>query len=161
VIGTVVLGLGNILLGDEGVGVRVVEHLVEQYDFPQTVQVIDGGTLGVALLPYLEDASRLLLVAAVQAHRSLGTLLRLVGNEIPRFLDEHREPPHESLYNLVTVALLQGYFPDEAIFWGVQVASVGVGLALSPSVAAQVGALVDKVLEELAQWEIYPLRRTK
>ncbi|MFN2184641.1 MAG: hydrogenase maturation protease, partial [Anaerolineae bacterium] len=59
---TLVLGLGNILLGDEGVGVRVVERLLEQYDFPEGVRVMDGGTLGLDLLPYVEDASRLLVV---------------------------------------------------------------------------------------------------
>jgi hydrogenase maturation protease len=157
---TLVLGLGNILLGDEGVGVRVVERLVEQYDLPKRVQGIDGGTLGMALLPYLEEASRLVLVDAVQAHKAPGTLLRLVGDEIPGFLDESRKSSNqESLHNLVTVAMLQGYVPDEVVFWGVQIESADVGLALSPLVAAQVDTLVDKVLAELARWGIYPQRR--
>jgi hydrogenase maturation protease len=158
---TLVLGLGNILLGDEGLGVRVVERLVAQYAFPQSVRVMDGGTLGTALLPYLEDASRLLLVDAVHGHKPPGTLLRLQGDEILGFLDESRlSAHHENLHNLVTVALLKGYFPDEVVFWGVQVESVGVGLALSPAVAAQADVLVDKIVEELAQWRIHPRRRS-
>ena len=70
---TLVLGLGNILLGDEGLGVRVVERLLEQYGFPEGVRVMDGGTLGLDLLPYVEDAARLLVVDAVQARKAPGT----------------------------------------------------------------------------------------
>jgi hydrogenase maturation protease len=157
---TLVLGLGNILLGDDGVGVRVVERLLEQYELPKEVGGIDGGTLGMALLPYLEDASRLLLVDAVQIHKPAGALLRLTGDEIPRFLDESEVSPHrESLRNLLVAATLQGYLPDEVVLWGIQIESVGVGLALSPTVAAQVDVLVGKILAELAKWEIHPRQR--
>jgi hydrogenase maturation protease len=157
---TLVLGLGNILLGDEGVGVRVVERLLEQYDLPKGVQAMDGGTRGMALLPYLEDASRLLLVNAVQAHKAPGSLLRLSRDEILRFLDEPTVSPYQdNLQNLLTVAMVKGYLPDEVAFWGVQIESPGVGLELSPSVATQVDAVVEKLLEELARWGIQLHRR--
>ena len=84
---TLVLGLGNVLLGDEGVGVRVIERLLERYDFPEGVQVMDGGNQGLYLLPYVEDATRLVVVDAVQARKPPGTLVRLTGDEIPVFLD--------------------------------------------------------------------------
>ncbi|MGD2041184.1 MAG: HyaD/HybD family hydrogenase maturation endopeptidase [Anaerolineae bacterium] len=152
-----VLGLGNILLGDEGVGVRVAEYLLERYDFPEEVRVMDGGTLGLDLLPYVEDASRLLVVDAVQARQPPGTLVRLTRDEIPLFLDAAMVSPHqEGLHDLLAVAALKGYLPDEVIFWGVQIEDLGVGLELSRPVAAQVETLAHKVLEELAQWEIYP-----
>jgi hydrogenase maturation protease len=158
---TLVLGLGNILLGDEGAGVRVVERLLERYDLPKGVQCIDGGTLGVALLPYLEEASHLVLVGAVETHRAPGTLLRLVGDEIPGFLEEPSASCHqESLNNLVTAAELQGYLPDDVVFLGLQVGKVGVGFDLSPVVAVQIDALVDRVLAELAGWGFYPQPRT-
>ncbi|MGD8474791.1 MAG: HyaD/HybD family hydrogenase maturation endopeptidase [Anaerolineae bacterium] len=152
---TLVLGLGNILLRDEGVGVRVVERLLEQYDFPEGVRVMDGGTLGLDLLPFLEDASRLLVIDAVQARKPPGTLVRLVGDEIPIFLDASKVSPHqEGLQDLLAVALLKGYFPDEVVFWGAQITSLGVGLEMSEAVAEQVDALAEKVLAELAQWGI-------
>ena len=154
---TLVLGLGNILLGDEGVGIRVVERLLERYDFPGEVRVMDGGTLGLDLLPYLEDASRLLVVDAAQARKPPGTLIRLTGNEIPIFLDASKVSPHqEGLQDLLAVATLKGYLPEEVVFWGVQIESLGVGLELNPSLAAQVDALAEKVLEELARWNIEP-----
>lgn len=154
---TLVLGLGNILLGDEGVGVRVIERLLARYDFPEGVRVMDGGTLGLDLLPYLEGASRLLVVDAVQARKPPGTLVRLVGNEVPVFLDVSKVSPHqEGLQDLLAVATLKGYLPEEVVFWGAQIGSLGVGLALSPAVAAQVDALGEKVLGELARWGIEP-----
>jgi hydrogenase maturation protease len=157
---TLVLGLGNILLRDEGVGVRVIERLLEQYDFPEGVRAMDGGTLGLDLLPYLEDASRLLVVDAVQARKSPGTLVRLTGDEIPIFLEASKVSPHqEGLQDLLAVARLKGYLPGEVVFWGAQIESLGVGLELSPAVAAQVDALADKVLEELSCWGVEPRRK--
>jgi hydrogenase maturation protease len=159
---TLVLGLGNILLADEGVGVRVIEHLLERYDFPEGVLVMDGGTLGLDLLPYLEDASRLVVVDAVQARKPPGTLIRLAGKEIPVFLDTSKVSPHqEGLQDLLAVAALKGYLPEEVVFWGAQVASLGVSLELSPAVAAQVDELGKKVLEELAHWGIEPTKKRK
>ncbi len=157
---TLVLGLGNILLGDEGVGVRVVERLLEQYEFPEGVRVMDGGTLGLDLLPYLEEASRLLVIDAVQARKAPGTLVRMAGDEIPIFLDASKVSPHqEGLQDLLAVAVLKGYLPDEVVFWGAQIEALGVGLELSSAVAAQVDALVDKVLAELARWGVDAQRK--
>ena len=116
---------------------------------------MDGGTLGLDLLPYVEDASRLLVVDAVQARQPPGTLVRMVGDEIPIFLDASKVSPHqEGLQDLLAVAMLKGYLPDEVVFWGVQIESLGVGLELNAPVAAQVDALVGKVLEELARWGV-------
>jgi hydrogenase maturation protease len=155
-----VLGLGNILLGDEGVGVRVIERLLEQYDLPQGLQVIDGGTLGMALLPYVEEAAHLVLIDAVQAQQAPGTLFRLVGDEMLGFLQKAgASAPQESLYNLVTVSMLQGYLPEDVVMWGIEIEPSGVGLELSQQVAAQVDVLVGKVLAELARWGIHPRRR--
>jgi hydrogenase maturation protease len=122
---------------------------------------MDGGTLGLDLLPFLEDASRLLVVDAVQAHKPPGTLIRLSGDEVPVFLDASKVSAHqEGLEDLLAVAALKGYLPSEVVLWGVQIESLGVGLELSHSVAAQVQNLMVKVLEELARWGIEPLRES-
>ena len=116
---------------------------------------MDGGTLGLDLLPYLEETSRLLVVDAVQARKPPGTLVRLTGDEIPIFLDASKVSPHqEGLQDLLAVALLKDYLPEEVIFWGAQIDTMGVSLELSPAVAAQMDPLVDKVLAELARWGI-------
>jgi hydrogenase maturation protease len=159
--GALVLGLGNILLGDEGVGVRVVERLREQYDFSKEVQVMDGGTLGLDLLPYVQDTSRLLVVDAVQAKEPPGTLVRLASGEIPIFLDACKVSAHqEGLQDLLAVAALKGYLPRDVVFWGVQINSLRVGLELSPVVAEQVDFLAKNVVGELARWGFRSLPRS-
>jgi hydrogenase maturation protease len=152
---TLVLGLGNILLRDEGVGVRLVERLLERYLFPKGVEVLDGGTLGLDLLPYLQDAGRLLVVDAVQAGNPPGTLVRLIGEEIPAFLDASRVSPHQDgLHDLLAVARLKGALPECVVFWGVQIESLGVGLELSPAVAGRLDVLVENVIAELDRWGV-------
>jgi hydrogenase maturation protease len=159
--GALVLGLGNILLGDEGVGVRVVEQLRERYNFAAEVRVMDGGTLGLDLLPYVQDTSRLLVVDAVQANEPPGTLVRLASGEIPIFLDACKVSAHqEGLQDLLAVAALKGYLPRDVVFWGVQIDALRVGLALSPVVAQQVDLLVGNVVGELARWGYRPHPRT-
>lgn len=151
-----VLGIGNILMNDDGVGIRVVQQLAEEYRFPPEVTVLDGGTLGLDLLPHLEGVARLLVVDAVETGGEPGVLIRLTGDEIPLALATKVSPHQMGLKDLLTVADLQGHAPPEMVLWGVQPASIEMDLELSPAVAAQVAALKTNVLMELAAWGITP-----
>ncbi len=151
---TLVLGLGNILLKDEGVGVRVIERLQAEYTFPDDVLVLDGGTLGLDLLAYIEDHSRIVIVDAVKAGKETGTLIRLVNDEIPAFLGPKVSPHQVGLQDLLALAKLRGHFPDEVILWGVQADIFEPGLELNPPIAAQVDSLCARVLEELTRWGV-------
>jgi hydrogenase maturation protease len=151
--------VGNILLSDEGVGVHIIHLLRERYQFPQEVEILDGGTLGLDLLPYVEDADRLLIVDAVQMDAPLGTVARLEGDRIPAVLSLQHSPHQMGLSDLLAVARLRGRYPSEVVLWGIQPASLEVGLELSPTVAAQVEGLVQSVLMELERWGIQPIRR--
>jgi len=154
----VVLGLGNILLGDEGVGVRVVERILERYAFGPDVEVLDGGTLGLDLMPYVEAADHLLVIDALDVGADPGTLARLEGDEIPAFLSIKISPHQMGLSDLLSVARLTGTYPQEVVLWGVQPAVIDVGLDLSPIVADQLEALADRVLEEMRRWGIEPTK---
>ncbi len=147
-----VLGLGNILLHDEGIGVRVIERLRDRYTLPDHVMVLDGGTLGLDLLPYLEEASHVVIVDAIDAGKEPGTLVRLTNNEIPAFLGPRVSPHQVGLQDLLGLARLRGRFPDEVILWGVQIERLEPGLALSPRVAAQIETLCGHVNAELTRW---------
>lgn len=149
---TLVLGVGNILLQDEGVGVRVVEHLKEHYNFPEEVQVLDGGTMGLDLLYYLEGADRLLVIDAVDATRPPGTLLRLADGEIPTFLGRKLSPHQIGLADLLSVAGLRDLTPHQVVLVGVQPASLETGLNLSPTIRAQLPSIVEIVLKEVRNW---------
>ena len=155
---TLVLGLGNILLSDDGAGVRVVERLLKEYHFPPEVQVMDGGTLGLDLLHYVADVDRLLVVDALDLKASPGTLARLADGEVPAFLAPKISPHQMGLVDLLAASRLSGHFPAKLVLWGAQPESLEVGLELSATVAAQVDSLVERVLAELSQWGISPAR---
>jgi hydrogenase maturation protease len=156
---TLVLGVGNILLSDDGVGVHVIRLLRERYWFPQEVEILDGGTLGLDLLPYVEGTDRLLVVDAIQMDAPPGTVARLTGDDVPATLSLKYSPHQMGLSDLMAVARLQGRYPSEVVLLGVQPASLETGLELSPPVAAQVETLVQHVLVELQRWGIQPTRR--
>jgi hydrogenase maturation protease len=156
---TLILGLGNILLSDEGVGVHVIRLLRERYQFPQEVEVLDGGTLALDLLPYVEDTDRLLIVDAVQMDAPPGTVVRLVGEEVPAVLNLKYSPHQMGVSDLLAAARLLGRYPAELVLWGIQPASLDVGLELSPAIAAQMETVVQNVLADLQRWGIQPTRR--
>jgi hydrogenase maturation protease len=156
---TLVLGLGNILLSDEGVGVRVVERLQERYGLPPEVQILDGGTLGLDLLPYVESADHLLVVDALELGAKPGTLARLEGDQVPAFFSPKASAHQMGLVDLLAAAHLAGYEPEKLVLWGTQPGKMDVGLELSPAVSAQVEPLVEKVLAELNAWGIQTTRK--
>ncbi|HEY5512905.1 MAG TPA: HyaD/HybD family hydrogenase maturation endopeptidase [Geomonas sp.] len=151
-----VLGIGNLVMSDDGIGVRVVQLIAERYRFPRHVTVLDGGTLGLDLLPSIENAQRLLIVDAVETGAAPGTLVRLSGEEIPLTLETKLSPHQMGLKDLLTVASLLDYAPVETVLWGVQPESIEMALLLSAPVQAQLEPLAGKVLEELAAWGVFP-----
>lgn len=155
---TLLLGLGNLLMNDDAAGVRVVQALQKKYKFPTGVNVMDGGTLGLDLLPYLEGVDRLLVVDAVETGAAAGTIVRLNGEDIPLALATKVSPHQMGLKDLLLVADLQGYAPPLMVLWGVQPESIEMDIEMSPAVAAAVPLLELKVLEELASWGIHAER---
>ena len=158
---TLVLGLGNLLLQDEGVGVRVIERLQKEYAFPEEVTVLDGGTLGLDLLSLIEETPRIVIVDAVKAGKEPGALVRLVNDEIPAFLGPKVSPHQVGLQDLLALARLRGHFPSEVILLGVQAERLEPGLDLSPAIAAQVEPLAARVIDELTRWGIGIERQSK
>jgi len=151
---TLLLGIGNILMNDDAAGVRVVQALAEKYTFSQELVILDGGTLGLDLLPFLEGVDRLLVVDAVETGGAVGSIVRMTGDDIPLALATKVSPHQMGLKDLLLVADLQGYAPKEMVLWGVQPGSIEMDIELSPEVAKAVDILKEKVLEELALWGI-------
>jgi hydrogenase maturation protease len=149
-----VLGLGNILLKDEGLGVRAVERLAARYRLPPEVQVMDGGVMGLDLLPHLEGVSHLLITDAVQIGRLPGSLVRLEGEAIPATLSLKMSMHQVGLQELLALAGFQGTLPEQVVLWGLEPASLEWGLELSAPVAAQIDALVDAAVGELRAWGV-------
>ena len=150
----VVLGLGNILLQDEGLGVRALERLTRSYRLPADVQAVDGGVMGLDLLPYLDDADTLLVIDAIQSGQPPGSLLRLEGEAIPAALAVKISVHQVGLQELLATSRLEGTLPRRVVLWGIEPAAIEWGLELSPSVAASLDELVDAVAQELRDWHI-------
>jgi len=147
-----VLGVGNTLMCDEGVGVHVVERLAARYRYPEQVLILDGGTLGMDLLYYLEGIEHLLIVDAVQADKEPGELIRLQNDEVPAFLSLKISPHQIGVPDMLFAAKLKEMYPPNVVLWGVQPERVEIGLELSDAVAAKVDILVGLIVEELRKW---------
>jgi hydrogenase maturation protease len=144
-----VLGVGNKIMSDDGVGVKVVELLQSRYTFPDNVELLDGGTLGLDLLPKLQGISHLIMVDAVETGGRPGTCVRLTGEELPKVLERKISPHQMGLKDLLAVAWLLGHSPAELVLVGIQPGSIEMGLELTPEVESQVPSMRDSVLKEL------------
>jgi hydrogenase maturation protease len=149
-----VLGLGNKIMTDDGFGVEVVTSLASRYHFHGPVQLIDGGTLGLDLLPYLEDLDSLLIVDALDMRDEPGKIFRLEGDEVPRAFASKLSVHQMGLQDLLAVAELQGHVPRNLVVWGVQPECIEMGTKLTAPVAAAVEPLLANVLEELERWGV-------
>ncbi len=153
-ISVLVLGIGNLLMGDDGVGVVVVQRLQKGYRFEGNVVVMDGGTLGLDLLPDLENITNLIIVDAVETGKKAGTCVRLCGQELPIALQTKVSPHQMGLKDLLAVSGLMGNSPKEMVLIGVQPGSIGLDIGLTQKVEAQLDTLVSNVLTELVNWGI-------
>jgi len=144
-----VLGIGNLVMSDDGVGVKVVHHLQQEYRFADNVEVLDGGTLGLDLLPKLEGIDHLIVVDAVETGDKPGSCVRLAGEELPIALETKVSPHQMGLKDLLSVAQLLGHSPGDMVLIGVQPGSIEMDTELTPEVTAVFQLLVDKVLDEL------------
>ena len=151
---TLVLGLGNIIMRDEGLGVRACERLTQRYRLPDDVTVLDGGTLGLDLLPYLEGVTDLLIIDAVSAGGSAGSLVRLANEQIPQALALKMSMHQVELQELLAVMALRGQAPPRCVLWGMEPLILEPGLDLSEPVAMNLDALVTSVVAELRSWGI-------
>jgi len=148
-----VLGLGNPVMADDGVGLAALERLRAGFLLSREVELADGGTWGMRLLPMLQDYSRVLFLDAIQAGKPPGTLIRLDGEAIPRGLGLGKLSPHQvDLQDVLAAATLLGRVPREMVALGLQPERVEMRVGLSPAVEAQIDSLVAAAVECLAAW---------
>ncbi len=143
-----VLGLGNVLLEDDGVGGAAVSALREQFEAPRGVRVLDGGTLGLSLLPYLDMADTVILVDAVRADASPGSLIRLDGDEVAPAVATRLSPHQVGVADLLDGARWLERYPSRVVLLGLVPASMQLAVGLSPQVHASLTALVDRIVQE-------------
>ena len=151
---TLVLGLGNVLLSDDAIGVWVADRLARGYEFPDDVAVLEGGTLGLDLLPRLDGVERVLLIDALELGRVPGTLVRLEGDEVPAALGLRISPHQIGLADLLAAARLTGQTPPHLVLWGMKPERLDPGAGFSPRVGRSLPRLLACVLGELVRWGV-------
>ncbi len=162
-----VLGIGNVLMMDDSVGVRAVEELEKKYCFPEGVELLDGGTSGIDLLSYIGGRDHLIIIDALKSGLPPGTVMRVEGEDVPaRFMT--RISPHQlGLSDVLAAATISGRLPGNLVLFGIEPKTVRLGLGLSEEVRSSLDKLVGKVIEELERLgcavepaEIVSTRRT-
>jgi len=146
-----VLGLGNIICGDDGLGVAAVAQLNALYEPPAGVTVIDGGTLGLSLLPWVEDAARVLLIDAVRADAPAGTFVRLEGDEVGPAVALRLSPHQVGVADLLESARWRGRYPAEVILLGLVPQTIELSVDLSAPVVENLERLVTEITREAAR----------
>jgi len=150
--GVLVLGLGNVLMGDDGFGPAVLDTLADSYTFPPEVELVDGGTPGLNLSVVMMDRDVLIVVDAVTASAAPGELRFYRKEDLVRREAKPRMNPHEpALIDVLGFLDLAGRGPSEAFVVGAVPETVELRTALSPPLLAAVPRAVSAVLAELAR----------
>lgn len=149
-----VIGLGNPIMSDDGLGLRALARLGEVWELPPSVELVDGGTWGMRLLPTIEDAERLLLIDAINIDAAAGTPVVLGRAQLPRYLAMKVSPHQVDLGDVLTLAQFRGTLPDETVAIGLQPQCTDMGDALSPALEHRLDELVGTVVRQLDAWGI-------
>jgi hydrogenase maturation protease len=146
----IVLGVGNILLKDEGVGVRVVEELQRRYDVPENVRLVDGGTQGLWLMSTIQEADRLIVIDAVLGRKEPGTIYRLERDDLPKGLRAKQSAHDSDLVESLNLCTLLDKGPKSVVVVGIEPEDIQpYGLELTEIVASKIEDLITRVIEEL------------
>jgi hydrogenase maturation protease len=147
---TLVLGLGNVLMGDDGLGPAVVRAFEAEYEVDPPIEIVDLGTPGLDLLPWLADADRVIFVDSVKSDRPAGAIILYDKADIMRHPPMQRVGPHDPGVKDALFALeFAGRAPREVTLIGVVPATTEMGLELSPAVKAAVPSVIGLLLGTL------------
>lgn len=150
---TLVLGIGNTLLSDEGIGIHVVKHLAAYYADIDNVSYLDGGTLSFTLAQPIAENDNLIVIDAARIGQPAGTVRCFVGTQMDHYLRGNRSSVHEvGLTDLLDIARLSGTFPEHRALIGVEPHSLDWGEIPSPQVAPAIEQAVAQVLALLRRW---------
>ncbi|MFZ1883798.1 MAG: HyaD/HybD family hydrogenase maturation endopeptidase [Rhodoplanes sp.] len=145
-----VVGLGNLILSDEGVGVHVMRRLAEAYSFPDDVALIDGGTSAIDLLDQLIDAEHIIFIDAAQTGGPPGSIVALEGARLPVWFRERMSPHQIGLADLLATLSLMDHAPKSVTLIGIEPQSMELGTELTPKIDAAADQALEKVVERLA-----------
>lgn len=156
----IIIGVGNILLRDEGIGIHAVEHLKRLYNFSSHVEVVDGGVGGLNFLPYMERADNLIIIDAVRANAKPGAMFRFTPEDILTQV-KYKTSLHEmGLQEVFAIARAAGKKCPAAVIIGIQPKDISCyGMELTEEIAAKLPAVIDLVLCEIEKMGVKAERK--
>jgi hydrogenase maturation protease len=157
-----VLGIGNVLLTDEGIGVRVMKELERRYTFSANVELLDGGTAGIELLRHIRKRDYLIIIDAMKCGQQPGTVVRVEGNDVPAVFRNRISPHQLGLSDLLAAAMLTDELPKNLVLFGVEPESIDIGLDVTETVEASLAKLIEEVADEIrsAGSSVVPIEAT-
>ena len=149
-----ILGLGNILMSDEGVGVHVVNEFQKRYAVPEYVAIVDGGSAGLDLIPFIEGREKVLMVDAVNFDQEPGFIDTLENEEIPIRLTQKASMHHLGLMDVLCIVRMSGNLPNELCIIGIQPKSLELGIDMTPEIWDKQEMLIERIVSKLKEWNI-------
>ena len=152
---TLVLGLGNTLLGDEGVGVHIIQQMQQDHTGVDDITYLDGGTLSFTLAGYIEEAGNLIIIDAAQLNSSPGVIKVYEGEAMDQFVTSNRNKSvHEvNITDILSLAHLTGHLPERRALIGIQPQLIDWGDTLSESVAQAIPQVFKITSDLILRWE--------
>jgi hydrogenase maturation protease len=144
-----ILGIGNIILKDEGIGVHVAQKM-QQMSLPPDVEVLDGGIKGLDLLDFIEDREKVVVVDAVKAGAPPGTLFRFTDKDLAGKKGTLRSAHGIDFSDVIAIASFMGKKPD-IVFLGIEPEDIGAGMELSPLIEENIPVLINLVMKEIGK----------
>lgn len=149
-----ILGIGNLLMGDEGVGIHALTTLQETYTFSPNINFIDGGTIGIDLIPYFEECKKMIIIDAVDSQEDPGFIVTLANEEIHYRFNTKLSLHHAGLSDVLSIIKLQEIEAPDMVLIGVQPKKVEMGLELSDTVGSKMEKVISIIINKLEEWGI-------
>ena len=150
---TLILGIGNTLLSDEGAGIHALNFLESEYSDMPNLTFLDGGTLSFTLATWIEDSTNLIVLDAAELHQSAGTVKTFINTAMDEFLGNSRRSPHEvGLLDLMDISRLTNHFPENRALIGIQPQKMGWGMQPTEVVQLALPIAVKEAVKLIEQW---------
>lgn len=156
---TLILGIGNTLLSDEGAGIHALNLLQSYHPDQPNLTYIDGGTLSFTLACYIEDCDNLIVFDAAELNAPAGTVKTMAGEKMDAFLGAARRSPHEvGLLDLFDIARLTETLPLKRALIGIQPQTIDWGMSPTKAVEKSLPYAVNEAVNLLVQWKQLPVQ---
>jgi len=152
--GTLILGIGNTLLTDEGAGIHALNHLQSAYPDIPDLTFLDGGTLSFTLATWIEDCTNLVVFDATELQQPAGTVNTFVGTAMDEFLGTTKRSAHEvGLLDLMDIARITGHLPDNRALIGIQPEIMDWGMEPTAAVRNALDTAASEAVKLILQWQ--------